>query len=293
MSNSPKKRKTNAAGKQTAANKKLKGDAVKVEQARVSSTAGGGIEVLNVLHTERYKSSGRKFLICTQWDDKKKKLVLDVWEVKGKLEQVIPEMRLARKITDPENMPGRDEMATVQKAWIDTFADPVLNTLKNALSAQFGAAIEMIKNAIEMWPARLWKKEKRFFYMACYTLFYLDYYLTMPPERFKPALAFVVGGRGKRPAEAVGDLKPERFYTKKELLNYLEFCRFKCESCIKNLREDSLGSRWVEEDGGRNYAFLELLLYNMRHVQHHAAQLNLMLREQLGDAPSWVGRIGP
>jgi hypothetical protein len=34
----------------------------------------------------------------------------------------------------------------------------------------------------------------------------------------------------------------------------------------------------------------ELLLYNLRHVQHHAAQLNLILRQQVDAAASWVGR---
>jgi len=32
----------------------------------------------------------------------------------------------------------------------------------------------------------------------------------------------------------------------------------------------------------------ELLLDNMRHVQHHAAQLNLVLRQKTGSAPKWV-----
>ena len=39
-----------------------------------------------------------------------------------------------------------------------------------------------------------------------------------------------------------------------------------------------------------NYPVLEILLYNMRHVQHHAAQLNLLLRQELDDAPDWVSR---
>ena len=32
----------------------------------------------------------------------------------------------------------------------------------------------------------------------------------------------------------------------------------------------------------------ELLLYNMRHVQEHAAQLSLMLGQRVGSAPGWV-----
>jgi len=28
----------------------------------------------------------------------------------------------------------------------------------------------------------------------------------------------------------------------------------------------------------------------MRHVQHHAAQLNLILRQQIDSAPGWVAK---
>jgi uncharacterized damage-inducible protein DinB len=37
-------------------------------------------------------------------------------------------------------------------------------------------------------------------------------------------------------------------------------------------------------------SFLELLMYNMRHVQHHAAQLNLILRQETDSAPGWVAK---
>jgi uncharacterized damage-inducible protein DinB len=36
--------------------------------------------------------------------------------------------------------------------------------------------------------------------------------------------------------------------------------------------------------------FAELLLDNMRHVQHHTAQLNLILRQQTDSAPRWVAK---
>ena len=36
----------------------------------------------------------------------------------------------------------------------------------------------------------------------------------------------------------------------------------------------------------------ELLLYNMRHVQHHAAQLNMRLRQATDSAPLWVSKGG-
>ena len=36
--------------------------------------------------------------------------------------------------------------------------------------------------------------------------------------------------------------------------------------------------------------FAELLLDTMRHVQDHAAQLNLFLGQTVGSAPDWVSR---
>ena len=40
----------------------------------------------------------------------------------------------------------------------------------------------------------------------------------------------------------------------------------------------------------KNYSLLEILLYNLRHIQHHAAQLNLLLRQNTNDAPNWVSQ---
>ncbi|MCA1619686.1 MAG: hypothetical protein LC795_10330 [Acidobacteria bacterium] len=38
---------------------------------------------------------------------------------------------------------------------------------------------------------------------------------------------------------------------------------------------------------GLEVSFAELL-YNMRHVRHHAGRLNLMLRREIDAAPGWV-----
>ncbi|NNF08004.1 MAG: hypothetical protein HKN21_14670 [Candidatus Eisenbacteria bacterium] len=36
--------------------------------------------------------------------------------------------------------------------------------------------------------------------------------------------------------------------------------------------------------------YFELHIYNMRHIQHGAAQINLKLRMQTNDAPGWVAQ---
>jgi len=42
--------------------------------------------------------------------------------------------------------------------------------------------------------------------------------------------------------------------------------------------------------GSLDLSFAELLLHSMRHVQHHAAQLNLLLRQHTDSAPGWIKR---
>lgn len=75
---------------------------------------------------------------------------------------------------------------------------------------------------------------------------------------------------------------PERVYTKDELLTYLEFGREKARTVIAGLTEEKA---WAPRLEG---SFLEQLLYILRHVQHHAAQLNLILRRETGSATRWV-----
>jgi len=170
----------------------------------------------------------------------------------------------------------------------------MIAALKESLWKQFGASIDMIKNAIVLWPEENWNTRKRFFYIAYHTLIFLDYYLTIPaPKKFKAQLSFTDAQPDDTiDKDAVDDIVPDRLYTKKEVLDYLQFTREKCHQVITSLTEEKLTERWIADEGKRDYAFLELLLYNMRHVQHHAAQLNMMLRQEINDAPRWVARAG-
>jgi hypothetical protein len=166
----------------------------------------------------------------------------------------------------------------------------MINDLKESLWKQFGASIDMLKNAILLWPDEQWNSSKKFFYNAYHCLVFLDYYLTIPPENFSSPLPFTIAESGDVPADAIDDVIPDRIYSKTELLDYLQSSREKCRILIAGLTEEKLKERWVEEPGDMNYSVLELLLYNMRHVQHHAAQLNLFLRQGINNAPGWVSR---
>ncbi len=155
------------------------------------------------------------------------------------------------------------------------------------LFSQFGASIDMLENAIRMCPEEVWESDKtshQFWYMAFHTLFWLDYYLSDDPANFQPPPPHTVAE-----FDDEGTI-PEQAYSKDMLLKYLEHCREKCRAKIASLTAESMQSIFCT-DSGMEFTVFELLLYNMRHVQHHAAQLNLLLRQQIDDAPNWVGRM--
>ena len=70
---------------------------------------------------------------------------------------------------------------------------------------------------------------------------------------------------------------------------YLTHCRVQARTTIGGLMEE--GARRVCRWGCLDLTFAELLLYGMRHVQHHAGQLNLLLRQSVGAEPLWVKRM--
>ncbi|TGD57992.1 DinB family protein [Flavobacterium humi] len=155
-------------------------------------------------------------------------------------------------------------------------------SLKESLWKQFGATIDMLENAIRLCPESVWDSELKYWYSAYHTIFYLDYYLSYDPENFRPPAPYTLSEFDPDGAY------PDRVYSQEELLEYLEFAREKCFTLITTLTEEKAKYRFVNPY--RDYSIFEMLLYNMRHVQHHVAQLNLLLRQDIDDAPKWVSQ---
>jgi hypothetical protein len=148
---------------------------------------------------------------------------------------------------------------------------------------QFGAALDMLENALIKCPDELWNKDDfKFWYIAYHTLFFTDYYLTEEPEKFAPPSPFTLSE-----LEEDGRL-PERIYTKKELISYTNYCREKCRALLSDFKPDRAAKRWINK--WKNYSIFEITLDNIRHVQHHTGQLNLLLGRINQELPIWVGR---
>jgi hypothetical protein len=153
---------------------------------------------------------------------------------------------------------------------------------------QYGAAIDTLENALLACPEDLWGDRSRtpeYWYAVFHTLFFLDYYLSDSEAGFAPPPPFTLDE-----LDPAGVL-PDRVYTKDELRAYLRHGRRKCRDAIESLTEERARRRCGFRR--REMSVAELLLYNMRHVQHHAAQLNLILRQTIDSAPRWVSTAGP
>jgi DinB superfamily len=152
---------------------------------------------------------------------------------------------------------------------------------------QFGAAIDMLSDALrdcpdELWEKSLWEDEpdqwvaagfSASWYLCYHTLSWLDLYLTGAEEGFAPPSPFDLVEM------EAGEVLP-RTYTRAELLRYLEECRRRCQETISALSTEE-AYRLCRLPWGE-LPFAELRLYNLRHVQEHAAQLRMFLGQQAG-----------
>lgn len=156
---------------------------------------------------------------------------------------------------------------------------------KDMLWRQFAVAIDSFGNALrdcpdELWEKQLWADEpdqwvaagfSSFWYLCYHTLFWLDLYLTGAEEGFTPPAPFDL-------VEMHAHESLPRTYTRAELLAYLETCRTRCHATIAALTAEQ-AQRTCSFAWG-DLPFAELLMYTMRHVQEHAAQLHLFISQQ-------------
>lgn len=166
--------------------------------------------------------------------------------------------------------------------------------LRQVLWNQLGASIDMLINVISNCPENYFSTNRRFYYIAFHSTIFLDYYLTLPPKDFLPLLSFTDKEPEARPQEAIDNLIPDRDYSKQEIVEYLNQSRNKCKQLIESLTDEKLNERFKEGDdpNDMDYPILEILLYNLRHTQHHTAQLNMFLRQDLNKHMEWSFRAG-
>lgn len=173
-------------------------------------------------------------------------------------------------------------------------AEPsLLDTFKTMFVNQYEAALSMLKACIDGCPETVWNApvaNRRFSQIVFHTMYFTDLYLGFDDEasfRRQPfhrhlALLFADLPPKREPFE---DPEP-RFYDRAVLLTYLDFCRRKVAEVMAAETEDTLRG---PEIFGYDLSRAELHIYNIRHINHHSAQLSLRLRLDTGKGVEWVG----
>ncbi len=158
---------------------------------------------------------------------------------------------------------------------------------------QMAASIQMARLAIEACPEELWDDRAEgspFWHLAYHALFFTDLYLSKDDKSFRPA-AFHEGKAHFLPGDyqdfggMVGT--PEKAFSRDQLLAYADHCLEKCDHTFEALTDqralERCGFWWYELNLG------EFLLNNLRHTQHHAGQLVLLLRRRADIGIDWLG----
>jgi hypothetical protein len=162
-----------------------------------------------------------------------------------------------------------------------------------ALRRQFAAAVQMIRSAVEACPDPLWDDRAEgspFWHLAYHALFYTDLYLSEDEKAFRAPdfhsdKAQFLPGDYREYAGIVDT--PEKAFRKDQLLGYADHCLWKCDDTFEKLTDERVLERcgfwWYQLSVG------EFLLNTLRHTQHHAGQLALVLRRRADIGSGWLG----
>lgn len=160
-----------------------------------------------------------------------------------------------------------------------------LELFKELILGQYEATLSMMSMGIKKCPDQLWNgpvANNTFCESAFHALFYADLYLGLNPDVQKTQPFHQVNTEHFRDYEELEDRKPTNSYEQSFVEEYLIFCRDKARQVVAEETPESLaapaGFSWLDTSRA------EVHLYNIRHLQHHAAQLILRLRLEDNDA---------
>ena len=167
----------------------------------------------------------------------------------------------------------------------------MLNTLSELLANQYEASLSTLNLCVAGCPERCWSEcvaKWKFCQTAFHAIFFADLYLQPSDdvEAFKRQPFHVEYKTVFRDYEELEDRPQELLYDKLFVLNYLQHVRHKAQEAIARESADVLagqsGFHW------RKCSRAELHVHNIRHIQHHAAQLSLRLRLDANINIPWV-----
>jgi uncharacterized damage-inducible protein DinB len=162
-----------------------------------------------------------------------------------------------------------------------------MNNLTKAIKDQMLASLCTLNQCIENCPNKEWNeshKDAPFSQVLFHTLFYLDYYLSLNENEFKEQDFHKANKNMFRDYEELDYKKAENIYTKEEIVIYMNFCHGKIDIIFEDI-----GDTQLEIKTNHNNMILgEILMYTIRHTQHHAAQLGLRIQQITSQELKWI-----
>jgi hypothetical protein len=164
--------------------------------------------------------------------------------------------------------------------------------LSELLSHQYEASLCMLNLAVVRCPESNWNERVaawKFCQAAFHAVFFADVYLQPSDdvEALKRQAFHVEHAAEFRDYEELGDRDQVLLYEKPFVLSYIQNVRRKAAETIG--RESAEVLAGPSGFRRRKCSRGELHVYNIRHIQHHAAQLSLRLRIDAGVDVPWVG----
>jgi hypothetical protein len=163
-------------------------------------------------------------------------------------------------------------------------------TFKHLITNQFEASLCTISHCVARCPDDVWNARVAkypFCQVAFHTLFFADFYLGPDPDSQRRQRFHLNNPDLFGDYEQLQDREPESLYERRQIEAYLDFCRSKAKSTIAAETVEDLCA--PAKFPRRNCSRAELHVYNIRHIQHHAAQLILRLRLDTDVDIPWIG----
>jgi len=168
-----------------------------------------------------------------------------------------------------------------------------LATLRTTLERQYRAALAMLRDAVERCPEALWNDPaptNAFWQVAYHTLYFTHLYLQPDEAAFRPwpdhqaDVQHADGIAGPDDPASPLPLVPAP-YTREQVLAYAAYLEARLHEAVAalDLLSPESGFWWY-----RPMSKLEHQFVNLRHLQHHAAQLADRVRNHAGVGVAWV-----
>ncbi len=163
------------------------------------------------------------------------------------------------------------------------------NLITSMLQSQFTASFKMFGDCIEKCPADAWDQPVQnctFRHAAYHGLFFADLYLSNSIEEFESQVYHSDNSAIFDGFDELEDNSHQSSHDQTTLAGYLEFCKDKAQKTLASETAETLadtaGFSWLKCCRAESH------IYNIRHIQHHAAHLSLALRRHDGTDIPWA-----